>query len=72
MGFGAVDATTECWDEIFNWIRRVARTWVQRCERVRLERRQMVIRIELETQDDLGYYEYDSTYFRGAGPSQNE
>lgn len=46
------------WSEIFDWIRRVARTWVQRCKGMRIERRQMGIRIELETQDDLGYYEY--------------
>lgn len=46
------------WDEIFDWIRRVLRSWVQRCKRMRIERRQAGIRIELETQDDLGYYEY--------------
>lgn len=42
------------WDEIFDWILRVARTWVQRCKGMRIERRQMGIRSELETQDDLG------------------
>jgi hypothetical protein len=46
------------WDELFGWIRRVTRSWVQRCKRMRIERHQSSIRIELETQDDLGYYEY--------------
>jgi hypothetical protein len=55
------------WDEIFDWIRRVARTWVQRCKRMRIERRQMGIRIELETQDDLGYYEYGFDVFPRRG-----
>ncbi len=55
------------WDEIFGWIGRVARTWVQRCKRMRIERRQMGIRIELETQDDLGYYEYGFDVFPGRG-----
>lgn len=55
------------WDEIFDWIRRVARTWVQRCKRMRIERRQIGIRIELETQDDLGYYEYGFDVFPRRG-----
>jgi hypothetical protein len=46
------------WDEILGWMRRVTRTWVQRCKRMRIECRQTGIRIELETQDDFGYYEY--------------
>jgi hypothetical protein len=55
------------WDEIFDWIRRVARTWVQRCKQMRIERRQAGIRIELETQDDLGYYEYGFDVFPRRG-----
>jgi hypothetical protein len=51
------------WDEIFEWIRGVARSWVQRCKHMRIERRQDGIRIELETQDDLGYYEYGFDVF---------
>jgi hypothetical protein len=51
------------WDEIFDWIRRVVRAWVQRCKRMRIERRETGIRIELETQDDLGYYEYGFDVF---------
>jgi hypothetical protein len=60
------------WDEIFDWIRRVARMWVQRCKRMRIERRQVGIRIELETQDDLGYYEYGFDVFPRRGTSRNE
>jgi hypothetical protein len=51
------------WDEVFNWIRRVVRAWVQRSKRMRIERRQAGIRIELETQDDFGYYEYGFDVF---------
>ncbi len=53
------DAQLEArWEGIFDWIRRVIRSWVQRCKQMRIERRGNGIRIELETQDDLGYYEY--------------
>jgi len=52
------DQVEQRWEEIFDWIRRVLRAWVQRCKSMRIERRQTGIRIELETQDDLGYYEY--------------
>jgi len=55
------------WNEIFDWIRRVARTWLQRCKGMRIERRQIGIRIELETQDDLGYYEYGFDVFPRRG-----
>jgi len=53
------DAQLEArWNEVFDWIRRVARSWVQRCKKMHIERRELGIRIELETQDDLGHYEY--------------
>jgi len=51
------------WSEVFDWIRRVTRSWVQRCKRMRIERREAGIRVELETQDDLGYYEYGFDLF---------
>ena len=53
------------WDESFGWLRGVARTWVQRCKPMRFERRKTGIRIELQTQDDLGYYEYGFDAFPG-------
>ncbi len=46
------------WSEVFDWIRRVLRAWVQRCKQMKIERAERGIRIELETQDDLGYYHY--------------
>jgi hypothetical protein len=46
------------WDEVFDWIRRVARTWIQRRKALHIQLRELGIRIELETQDDLGHYEY--------------
>jgi hypothetical protein len=53
----------ERWDELFDWIQRVARSWVQRCKRMRIERCPKGIRVELETQDDFGYYEYGFDVF---------
>lgn len=46
------------WSEVFDWIRRVMSTWVQRYKELRIERRNEGIRIEFQTQDDLGYYDY--------------
>jgi hypothetical protein len=51
------------WHEIFDWICRVARSWVQRGKQVRIERRQAGIHLHLETQDDLGYYKYEFDVF---------
>lgn len=51
------------WDEVFDWIRSVVRSWVQRCKKMHIERRELGIRIELETQDDLGHYEYGFDVF---------
>jgi hypothetical protein len=36
----------------------VLRTWVQRYKKLHIERRENDIRVELETQDDRGYYSY--------------
>ena len=48
----------ERWDDIFDWSLRFLRRWVQRTKRIKLERFESGIRIELQTQDDLGYYDY--------------
>ncbi len=48
----------ERWDEVFDWIGRVLRSWVQRCKQMRIVRHEGGIRIEFETQDDHGYYKY--------------
>lgn len=62
------------WEEIFDWIRRVLRSWVQRCKSMRIERHDDAIYIELETQDDRGYYSYAFDVFprrRRASPTSN-
>jgi hypothetical protein len=48
----------ERWDEVFSWMHRLLRAWVQRCKLMKIERKELGIRVELETQDDHGYYEY--------------
>jgi hypothetical protein len=45
-------------DEVFSWMHRLLRAWVQRCKLMKIERKELGIRVELETQDDHGYYEY--------------
>ena len=53
----------ERWDEVLDWMRRVVRVWVQRCKRLKIERRERGVRVELETQDDHGYYSYGFDVF---------
>jgi hypothetical protein len=53
------------WDEIFAWMLRVLRSWVQRYKHARIERREAGIRVEIETQDDHGYYSYGFDVFPG-------
>jgi hypothetical protein len=48
----------ERWEEILGWMRDVLRAWVQRYKHLRIERRENGIRVEIETQDDHGYYSY--------------
>jgi hypothetical protein len=51
------------WDEVFAWLLRVVDRWAQRRKRVKIERLGDGIRVELQTQDDLGYYEYGFDVF---------
>jgi hypothetical protein len=53
----------ERWDEVFSWMRRLLRSWVQRCKLVKIDRQELGIRVELETQDDHGYYRYGFDVF---------
>ena len=46
------------WPELFRWISDVIAAWVQRYKHMKIERTERGVHIELETQDDLGYYEY--------------
>ncbi len=68
-GLGRFDAATleSRWDEVFEWIRRVIRAWVQRCKELRIERHEAGIRLDFATQDDLGYYRYGVEVFPGRG-----
>src|SRR2546426_3047299 len=44
--------------DVFAWMVETTRAWVQRCKLVRLRPRETGIRVELQTQDDEGYYDY--------------
>lgn len=50
-------------DELAPWIRTVLRAWIQRVKMMRVELAGEGIRVELETQDDLGYYSYGFDIF---------
>jgi uncharacterized protein YprB with RNaseH-like and TPR domain len=56
-------SSKERWDEVFSWMRRLLRSWVQRCKLVKIERQELGIRVELDTQDDHGYYKYGFDVF---------
>lgn len=63
----------ERWDDVLGWIRDVLRGWVQRYKRLKIEKRETGIHIEIETQDDHGYYSYTFDVFPGrpAKPRNN-
>jgi len=46
------------WDEFQGWMRRVIAAWVQRYKMLKFKRFESGIRVEMQTQDDYGYYEY--------------
>jgi len=63
------DALTRQWDaQVVAWIHAVLGRWAQRVKSMRVERRGPALRVEMETQDDLGYYTYGFDVFpqRGA------
>jgi len=47
------------WPEVFEWLRRVIAAWVQRYKHLKIERLASGIHIEIQTQDDHGYYRYE-------------
>lgn len=54
------------WEEdVRTWMHSLIRLWVQRCKSQRLELRENGIAVELETQDDHGYYVYRFDVFPG-------
>jgi hypothetical protein len=55
----------ERWDEVRDWMCRAISSWVQRYKRLKIERAGDGLRIEIETQDDHGYYVYRFDVFPG-------
>jgi hypothetical protein len=55
------------WSELFDWIRRVIGAWVQRYKSMKIVRLESGVRVELQTQDDLGYYDYAFDVFPRRG-----
>lgn len=55
------------WDEVFKWIMKVLRAWVQRYKSVSIKRNEAGVRVEMQTQDDHGYYSYGFDVFPRAG-----
>jgi hypothetical protein len=53
------------WDEVREWMIGVLRVWVQRCKGMKIERLENGVHVELETQDDEGYYSYGFDVFPG-------
>jgi hypothetical protein len=54
------------WNEdLFTWMRRAVFAWVQRCKMLQMTVEENGIRINLETQDDHGYYRYEFDVFPG-------
>jgi len=60
------------WDDVFGWLLRVLRSWVQRSKHIKIKRVEQAIRIEIRTQDDLGYYEYAFDVFPDRGGRGSE
>ncbi len=47
------------WDtDVFDWLNRTVLGWVQRCKVLSLRPGESGIQVEMETQDDLGHYNY--------------
>jgi hypothetical protein len=54
------------WEEdLFKWVHRFLRGWVQRCKHMQFDIEDNGIEIRLETQDDRGYYHYKFCAFPG-------
>jgi hypothetical protein len=62
LDMGQVEAR---WDEVRDWMLDVLRVWVQRCKGMNFERHENGVHVELETQDDHGYYSYEFDVFPG-------
>jgi hypothetical protein len=59
------------WPEVLGWIQHVIAAWVQRYKHLKIERGERGISIDIQTQDDLGYYRYAFDVFRRrSGPER--
>jgi hypothetical protein len=57
----------ERWDaDVSRWMGATLMAWVQRCKSIKFDKRERGLRVEIETQDDLGYYEYAFDVFPGS------
>jgi hypothetical protein len=52
-------------DTLFPWLRRMLLTWIQRCKSIHFDLEEKGIRLQLQTQDDRGYYHYEFDVFPG-------
>ncbi|TKC99122.1 hypothetical protein [Polyangium fumosum] len=59
------EQVAERWDEVFAWMCRVVGAWVQRSKMLRIVQCEGGIRVEIQTQDDHGYYDYAFDVFPG-------
>jgi len=54
------------WDvDVAHWLGGTVLSWVQRCKTLRMDKRDHGVRVEIETQDDLGHYTYVFDVFPG-------
>ena len=62
----SMDLVRQRWDgDVAHGLGRTVLSWVQRCKSLRLDKRDNGVRVEIETQDDLGYYTYAFDVFPG-------
>lgn len=62
----SMDLVRQRWDEdVARWLGGTVLSWVQRCKSLRLDKRDNGLRVEIEAQDDLGYYTYGFDVFPG-------
>jgi hypothetical protein len=61
-----IEDVRERWsDDLFPWFTRAIMSWVQRCKSIQFSLEGSGVGVELETQDDRGYYRYRFDVFPG-------
>lgn len=51
--------------DVADWLGGTILSWVQRCKTLSMDKRDHGVHVEIETQDDLGYYTYAFDVFPG-------